>query len=120
MGEREWEEYEKTKEIKKELKLSVDAGVREGVKAVGGKWARWKQVWQLLQLREETRVNIIYLCQLPARRSWDCGMEPVTCDCFISDSFNLDSNFYFSVAAFEEWGWLLLLSALHLGTRSSP
>lgn len=40
----------------------------------------------------------------------DCGMEPVTCDCFIFDKFNLDSNFYFSVAAFEEWGWLLLLS----------
>lgn len=32
------------------------------------------------------------------------------CDYFIFDKFNLDSNFYFSVAAFEEWGWLLLLS----------
>lgn len=44
-------------------------------------------------------------------RPWDCGMEPVTCDCFIFDKFNLDSNFYFSVAAFEEErGWLVLLS----------
>lgn len=32
------------------------------------------------------------------------------CDYFIFDKLNLDSNFYFSVAAFEEWGWLLLLS----------
>lgn len=44
----------------------------------------------------------------PARRPRACGMEPVTCDCVIFDKFNLDSNF--SVAAFEEWGWLVLLS----------
>lgn len=97
----------KGKRFKKALKLSAGAGVREGVKAAGGRYG---------SSSKEPRVNIIYLCQLPARPPCDCGMEPVACDCSIFDKCNLECNFYFSVAASEEeWGWLLLLSVTTSG-----
>lgn len=109
---REWEKYEKPKELKQEAKLSGDAGVREGVKAAGGLWSHWKQVWQLVRLWEEARVNIIYFGQL-------LSTVPVTASSLTSLTWIATFASLLLLLKRSGDGWCSCLSVLHLGTLSS-